>query len=150
VSKVGQRTESFNLSPEPRTKDRRPQSSSGARSSVFIRKLHCMHFAIKRRYLMKSWYLPSLLCIQTSSTNFHNSEFEERLTSPAPKARARADVSAKFRQGILNSAKSIPVATRRFEPMETRKSLIREGFSCLERFSAWSASIIQFRMSSSQ
>src|SRR3989338_7292476 len=99
VSKVGQRTESFNLSPEPRTKDRRPQSSSGARSSVFIRKLHCMHFAIKRRYLMKSWYLPSLLCIQTSSTNFHNSEFEERLTSAAAKARARADVSDKFRQG---------------------------------------------------
>src|SRR3989338_5319608 len=41
------------------------------------------------------------------SARVHNSEFEERLTSPAPKARARADVSAKSRQGILNSAKSI-------------------------------------------
>ncbi|HQJ84166.1 MAG TPA: hypothetical protein PLE07_03055, partial [Candidatus Paceibacterota bacterium] len=44
----------------------------------------------------------------------HHSEFEERLTSPAPKARARAGISAKSRQGILNSAESIPAATRRF------------------------------------
>src|SRR3990167_78704 len=58
------------------------------------------------------------------SRHLHNSEFEERLTSPAPKARARADVSAKSRQGILKSAKSIPAATRRFEPMSARKSFI--------------------------
>src|SRR3989344_6903191 len=55
------------------------------------------------------------------SGRVHNSEFEERLTSPAPLARARAPVSAKSRQGILNSAKSIPPATRRFETMSTTK-----------------------------
>ena len=32
------------------------------------------------------------------------------MTSPAPLARARTDVSAKSRQGILNSAKNIPAA----------------------------------------
>ncbi|OGF79534.1 hypothetical protein A3I27_03235 [Candidatus Giovannonibacteria bacterium RIFCSPLOWO2_02_FULL_43_11b] len=72
------------------------------------------------------------------------------MTSPAPLARARAPVSAKSRQGILNSAKSIPAATRRFETMSTRKFFIPERFSCLMRFPAWLASIIQFRMSSSQ
>src|SRR3989344_4028690 len=64
--------------------------------------------------------------------------------------RPSALVSAKKFQGVLNSAKSIPAESRRFEPMETRKSFIPERFSCLERFSAWLASIIQFRMSSSQ
>src|SRR3989344_2346597 len=84
------------------------------------------------------------------SGTVHNSEFEEKLTSPAPKARARAPVSAKSRQGILNSAKRIPAESRRFEPMSARKSFIPERFSCLIRFPAWLASKIQFRMSSSQ
>ena len=35
------------------------------------------------------------------SCTLHHNEFEEELTSPAPKARARAPISAKSRQGIL-------------------------------------------------
>jgi len=36
------------------------------------------------------------------------------LTSPAPLERARTGISAKSRQGILNSAKRIPAESRRF------------------------------------
>ena len=50
---------------------------------------------------------------QSESGTVHNSEFEERLTSPAPLERARTGISAKSRQGILNSAKSIPAESRR-------------------------------------
>ena len=68
--------------------------------------------------------------VLTFSNKHHNSEFEERLASPAPSARATGGIPAKNCQGILKSEESTPAARRRFEPMETRKSLIPERFSC--------------------
>jgi hypothetical protein len=52
--------------------------------------------------------------VLTFSNKHHHSEFEEELTSPAPKARARAGIFAKKFQGVLNSAKRIPAESRRF------------------------------------
>ena len=44
----------------------------------------------------------------TESCRVHNSEFEERLTSPAPKTPARVDVSVKFRHHLAEPWRKSP------------------------------------------
>ena len=56
-----------------------------------------------------------------NSRRLHHFRFAEEVASGL---RPSALVSAKKFQGVLNSAKRIPAESRRFEPMETRKSLI--------------------------
>ena len=59
--------------------------------------------------------------VLTFSNKHHQTRFAEEVASGL---RPSALVSAKKFQGVLNSAERIPAEILRFEPMETRKSLI--------------------------